>query len=185
MASVKGVLVSAMKSFLNQQYGADAVTAAMKELPPEEVSLIAKRFLDSSMYPYETMVALRHLMRSLAVKNPHAATDLGAFLADYVFTGVFKPLLAKDPASMVAKIPWAKDFFYNDTETVEATMTGPAACRLTYRYAEGVRATRSGCQGLGSFWARALELTGAKKVSVKHDACIRDGADRCEFALTW
>ncbi len=185
MASVRGVLVSAMKSFLTQQYGAAAVTAATNELPPEEIALIQKRYLDASMYPYEAMIALRHLMRPLATKHPNAASDLGAFLADYVFKGVYKPLLTKDPSAMVSKIPWVKDFFYNDLERVEASMTGPSSCRLIYRYEQGVRQTRSGCQGLGSFWARTLELTGAGKVAVTHSVCVRDGADRCEFTLTW
>ncbi|MGZ7081274.1 MAG: hypothetical protein ACXVJT_17805 [Thermoanaerobaculia bacterium] len=185
MASVKGILVSAMKSFLAQQYGADAVTAATAELPPEEIALIQKRHLDGSMYPYETMIALRHLMRLLATRQTNAARDFGAYLADYVFTGVYKSMLAKEPATMVAKIPWLKDFFYNDLETVEASMIGTSSCRLVYRYEEGVRVTRSGCQGLGSFWARTLELAGAKQVVVTHSICARDGADRCEFVLSW
>ena len=185
MASVKGVLVSAMKSFLEQHYGQEAVATAMSELPAAEAALVDKRFLDGSMYPYDTMVAMRHLMRQLSTKNPNAARDLGAYLAEFIFTGVYKPLLTKDPAAMVAKIPWVKDFFYNDTEKVEVTMTGPSSCRLVYRYEEVVRVTRAGCQSLGSFWARTLELTGAKHVSVTHSACVREGADRCEFALAW
>jgi hypothetical protein len=185
MASVKGVLISAMKSFLEQQYGADAVAAATNELPPEEIALIQKRCLDASMYPYEMMTAHRHVMRLVAAKQANAAADVGAFIADYVFKGVYKPLLAKDPAAMVSKIPWVKDFFYGDYEKVEASMTGPSACLLIYRYEKGVRQSRAACQSLGSFWARTLELAGAGKVAVTHGTCVRDGANRCEFALTW
>jgi hypothetical protein len=174
-----------MKSFLEQQYGADAVAAATNQLPPEEIALIQKRCLDATMYPYEMMIAHRHLMRLLASKNANAGSDFGVFLADYVFKGVYKPLLAKDPSTMVSKIPWVKDFFYGDFENVDASMTGPSACLLTYRYEPGVRQSRAGCQGLGSFWAHTLELAGAGKVTVTHGTCVRDGADRCEFALTW
>ena len=184
MATVKGVLVSAMKAYLIQEYGPDAVAAAMKELAPEEVALVDRRFLDGSMYPYETMIAMRHLMRLLAT-NPNAAADLGAFLAEFIFKGVYKPLLATDPSAMVAKIPWVKDFFYNDTERVDATMTGASACTLVYRYEDVVRPARAVCQSLGRFWARTLELTGAPKVTVEHHVCRRDGADRCEFTLRW
>ena len=70
MASVKGVLVSAMASYLAQEYGADAVAAATKELSDEDRALLQKRFLDASMYPYETMVALRHLMRDRVALLP-------------------------------------------------------------------------------------------------------------------
>src|SRR5687768_11894177 len=105
MASVKGILISSMNAFLKQTYGADAVEAGMKTLPPDEIALLQRRFLDGSMYPYETMIALRHLMRYLAIRQQQPggdpAADLGAFLAESVFTGAFKPLLAKDPVTMV------------------------------------------------------------------------------------
>ena len=185
MASVKGVLITAMKAFLTKHYGADAVEAAAQSLSPEDSALLQKRFLDGSMYPYETMVALRRLMRLVVTTQPNAASDLGGFLAEYIFTGVYKPLLATDPAAMVSKIPWVKEFFYNDYDKVEASMTGPSACRLVYQYQEGLRPTRAVCLSLGSFWSRALELSGAGRVTTTHSACICEGADRCEFALTW
>jgi hypothetical protein len=185
VASVKGVLISSMKAFLERQYGADAVAAATNELPPEEIALIQKRCLDATMYPYEMMIAHRHLMRLVAAKQPNTAADFGLFLAEYVFKGVYKPLLAKDPATMVAKIPWVKDFFYGDYEHVEVSMTGPSSCLLIYRYEEGVRQSRAACQSVGSFWARTLELAGAGKVAVTHGTCVRDGANRCEYVLKW
>jgi hypothetical protein len=165
--------------------GAGAVESAATALSKEDRALLQKRFLDGSMYPYETMIALRRLMRLLAAKQPNAASDLGGFLAEFIFTGVYKPLLAHDPATMVSKIPWVKDFFFNDYDRVEASMTGASACRLVYCYESGVRPTRGSCLSLGAFWARTLELAGAAKVATTHSACICQGADRCEFTLTW
>lgn len=185
MAEVRGVLVNAMKAFLNKTYGGPAVEKAAASLPPEENALIARTCLDASFYPYETMVALRHVMRTVAAGQVRAADDLGAFLADFVFTGVYRKLLAKDAPAMVAKIGWVKDFFYKDLEKVEATMTGESSCRLSYQYEPGVRQARAVCRSLGSFWARTLELAGGRKVGVTHGACVCDGADRCEFSLTW
>jgi hypothetical protein len=184
-AEVRGVLISAMKAYLRKTYGADCVDKGLASLSAEEQSLIERKFLDASFYPYETMVALRHLMRAVATGQKGAADELGAFLADSVFTGVYKPLLAKDAPAMVAKIPWVKDFFYRDFEKVEASMTGPSSCLLTYRYEEKLRPARAVCRSLGNFWARTLQLAGGKRVTFSHDICICDGADHCEFTFRW
>jgi hypothetical protein len=184
-AEVRGILVSSMKAYLNKTYGTDSIERGLTSLSPEEQSLIQRRFLDASFYPYETMVALRHLMRALATGHKGAADELGTFLADSVFTGVYKPLLAKDAQAMVAKIPWVKDFFYRDFEKVEASMTGPSSCLLIYRYEEELRPARAVCRSLGNFWARTLQLAGGTKVTFSHDVCICDGADHCEFSFRW
>ena len=186
MAEVKGILVSAMKTYLTKQYGVDAVDSAIARLAPEDRALVEdRRFLDGSSYPYETMVALRRVMRQLVTTQQDAPRDVGAFIAEYVFTGPYKPLLAKDPATMVGKIPWVKDFFYKDLETVESVMTGDRSCRVTYRFGESIRPARAACASMAGFWARTLELSGASTVAATHGVCICDGADRCEFAYSW
>ena len=188
MAKVKGVLVTAMRAYLNQHYGTEAVEEAIRALSAEDSALLQRRFLDGSKYPSETMIALRRAMRSLVLAKkdgPNAAADVGSYVAEHVFNGPFKPLLAKDPVSMVHKITWVKNFFYDDYDRTEATMLGNNCCRIDYQYEDGIRPTRSVCLSLGSFWARTLELTGAPPVSVSHAVCICDGADRCEFTLTW
>jgi hypothetical protein len=189
MAEVRGILVNAEKAFVRHTYGQDAVEKMTATLPAEEIALIKNRSLDASFYPYETMDALRHLIRALSVENPKSvatlAEDSDAFFADHIFNGVYKAFVAKDAPSMVAKIPWVKDYFFRDFEKVEATMTGDASCTLMYQFEPGHRQARSSCISLAGFWARALEIAGGKRVSVTHPTCVRDGADRCEFLLSW
>jgi hypothetical protein len=186
MAEVKGVLVSAMKAFLVDRYGKSAIDQALTTLDAKDASLIQKTFLDSSFYPYPTMVALRRLTRVLSASRPTTGDELGAFIAEYVFKGAYKPLLAKDPVTMVNKIGWVKDFFYRDTDRVEAAMSGDSSCVLVYRYEEGIRPTRGVCQSLAGFWRRTLELaSGLKVAAATHGICIAEGADRCEFKFSW
>ena len=181
--------MSGMKAFLNKTYGVDAVEKSLSALPPEESALIKKKFLDASFYPFETMIALRHQMRALVAQYPKGAATLpeecGAFLADFVFKGAYKAFMTNDAPSMVAKVPWVKDFFYKDLEQVTADMTGSSSCRLTYRYDPGMRHGRAVCKSLGAFWSHALEIAGGKKVALTHSICIANGADRCEFSLSW
>ena len=188
MAKVKGVLVTAMRAYLIHHYGGPAVEDAIHELSPEDSALLQRRFLDGSMYPTETMVALRRAMRILVLANkdgPGAPSEVGNYIAEHVFKGPFKPILANDPVTMVQKITWVKNFFYEDYDRTEATLLGNNSCRIVYQYENGIRPARSVCLTLGSFWARTLELTGAPAVAINHAVCICDGADRCEFTLSW
>src|SRR6478672_3178743 len=152
MAEVRGILVNAQKAFVKEKYGKDAVEQITASLPPDEVAVIQKKSLDASFYPYEIMVALRHLIRALAAKDPRGAVtlaeDSGTFIADYIFNGVYKAFIAKDAPTMVSKIPWLKDYFYRDFEKVDARMTGDASCRLTYEFEPGHQQARSSCQSL-------------------------------------
>src|SRR6476469_10604588 len=100
MAEVRGILVNAQKAFVKQKYGKDVVDSVTATLPPDEVALIQKPSLDASFYPYEIMVALRHLIRALSVQKQKGAEtlaeDSGTFFADYIFKGVYKAFVAKD-----------------------------------------------------------------------------------------
>jgi hypothetical protein len=189
VAEVRGVLINGMKAFLTDTYGPAEVETSLSELPPDEAALIRRKCLDATFYPFETMIAQRHQMRALAAEHPKGAHSLpeqcGVFLADYVFKGVYRAFLANDAPSMAAKVPWVKDFFYKDLEQVTVEVTGPSSCRLTYRYEPGVRHGRAVCRSLLAFWSHALELAGGKRVVSTHGLCISDGADHCEFALSW
>ncbi|HEV2721900.1 MAG TPA: hypothetical protein VG323_17905 [Thermoanaerobaculia bacterium] len=185
MAEVKGVLVTGMKTFLLNRFGKNVVDEALTTLKDKESTLIRKTFLDGSFYPYDTMSAMAGLTHALNPVRKTTGQELGTFLAEYVFRGPYKPLLAKDIVAMAQKIGWIKDFFYRDTYDVESKMTGDRSCVVVYRYTHGIKPTRGLCRSLGAFWGRTLELSGNVKIAGTHQTCIAEGHDRCEFRYTW
>ncbi len=185
MAEVKGVLVTGMKTFLLNRYGKNVVDDALTTLGGNEASLIKKTFLDGSFYPYDTMAAMAGLTHALNPVRKTTGQELGAFLAEYVFKGPYKPLLAKEVVPMVEKIGWIKDFFYRDTNDVESKMTGDRSAVVVYRYSHGIKPTLGLCRSLSAFWGRTLELAGNIKVAATHPTCIVEGRERCEFRYTW
>ena len=185
MADVKGVLLTGMKAFLLDRYGKDAVEKAVDTLKPTDAVLVKKTFLDGSFYPFATMTAIAGVAHALSPIRKTTGQELGTFLAEYVFKGPYKPLLAKDVVPMVQKIGYIKDFFYRDANMVESSMTGDASCLVVYRYAPGIRPTRGLCRSLGAFWGHALELAGGAKVAATHPTCIAEGRERCDFVYSW
>lgn len=184
MAEVRGVVVNAMLAFLKKTYSPEAVDQAVTALSPKDSSLLGKRFLDGSFYPYDTWVALRRVMRSLT-SRPDDVEAVGAYVATYVFTGPYKPLLAKSPEEMVRKISSISDFFYRDARSIEGRMTGPSSCVVTYEYAPDVRPPRALCLSNIGFWRRVLELSNGENVTAAHATCVCDGSDRCQFSFSW
>lgn len=174
-----------MRTFLLDRYGKDAIDKAFAKLDPKEASLVQKRFLETSFYPYATVTAVASLFHALSDIRHTTGQELGKYLAEYVFQGPYKPMLTKDVRRMVEKIGSIKDFFYRDANTVESAMITPSSCKLIYRYEKGVQTTRGACRSLGTFWGRVLELSGGMKVTTTHPACAADGADRCEFRYSW
>lgn len=185
MAEVKGVLVTGMRAFLLDRYGRNALDQALGTLDAKEAGLVKRTFLDGSFYPYETMAAMAGVTHALNPIRKTTGYELGAYLAEYVFKGPYKPLLAREVVPMVEKIGWIKDFFYRDTNDVESKMTGERCCVVVYRYAHGIKPTKGLCRSLTAFWGRALELAGGVKVTATHPACIAEGRDRCDFAYSW
>ena len=185
MAEVKGVLVKAQREFLVERYGKDSMERSTATLDPDDAALVQRKFLDSSFYPYKTIIALGRLARALASHGRSTPEEMGAFIAAFVFKGVYKPLVAPSPAAMVAKMSWITEFFYRDTQKIESAMNGDKSCVVTYRYEGEVRPTRAVCRSNAGFWRRTLEMAGAPHVQGAHPVCLVDGGDRCEFRFSW
>jgi len=186
MAEIKGVLLNGWMKFLKDRYGEEAVAKAISALSPEDRRLIPGKFLDASWYPYESLHALGKLTRPLVTRaDSDIAGEVGRFMAQHAFTGVYKTLLAHDPIKQVEKFASIGAFFFRETRTLETEITGPASCLVRYRFEAGAKPTRAICASLSGFWSRSIELAGASKVTASHPKCFAAGSDCCEFLFKW
>jgi predicted hydrocarbon binding protein len=186
MAEIKGILLNAWVKFLNDRYGEQAVTNALVALSPEDRQLVPAKFLDASWYPFDALHALGKLTRPLLMRADRGVTtEIGRYMAQHAFTGVYRPLLAHDPIKQVEKFTSIGEFFFREARKLETEITGPASCLVRYRYEPGARPSRSICGSLSGFWSRSIELAGASNVKVSHPKCVATGADCCEFVFDW
>ena len=186
MAEVKGILLNAWVKFVKERYGEEAVAKAFGTLSPEDRRLLPATFLDASWYPYDSLHAFGRLTRPLVTKSDKdVAGEVGRFMAQHAFTGVYRSLLAHDPIKQVEKFTSIGAFFFRDTRKLETEITGPASCLVRYRYEAGAKPTRAICASLSGFWSRSIELAGASKVAAAHPKCFATGGDCCEFLLEW
>lgn len=189
MAEVKGVQLKAALMFLRVRYGEQAVNEAIDLLSPADRALLPPLLLDSNWYPNSVWRAVRRVSRMLMRDTETGGDDfpfeLGKYLAQYAFTGVYKSLLEKTPIKQIEKFSSIKDFFSRDTRDVETKMLSNASCLVRYHYEKGAQVTRSTCVSSKGFWVRTLELTGASDVKATHPKCVIDGKNYCEFLFEW
>lgn len=186
MAEIKGILLNAWIEFLRARNGKEAVSEALETLEVEDRMQFSSPFLASSWYPYSTLHALRRLTRVLATPaDRNLSEEIGRFMAEYVFKGVYRSLLVKDPIKQVEKFSWIGDFFFNEARKLDTEVTGASRCLVRYRYEGGARPTRAICGSLIGFWARTVEMAGASRVVSSHPKCVTAGADCCEFVFEW
>lgn len=186
MAEIKGILLTAWMDFLKARYGVEAVTAAILDLDSDDRLLVSAPFLASSFYPYSSLYALRKLTRQFATPaDKNLSVEIGRMMAEYVFTGAYRTLVAKDPVKQVEKISWVKDFFFKDSLILETEVLGESRCVVRYRYDAGATPTSSICESLRGFWSKTLELAGATNLVATHPTCAKKGANCCEFVFDW
>jgi hypothetical protein len=186
MAEIKGILLNAWMTFLKDRYSAQAVSEALNQLSDEDRVPFSSPFLASSWYPYSTLFALRKLTKPLVTDaDPKLSLEIGRYLAEYVFTGVYKSLLEKDPIKQVEKFAWIRQFFFQETRTLETEIISELSCLVRYRYEQGAKPTRAICESLGGFWSKTLELAGAAQTRFTHPKCVAQGASCCEFIFEW
>jgi len=186
MAEIKGVLLNGWMAFLNDRYGAETVSGAVKRLAPEDQRLLASRFLDSSWYKYDTLHALRRLTRPLVgASGQNLSIEIGRFMAEYVFTGVYRSFLVRDPVEQVKKFSWIGEFFFREARKLETEVKSDSHCLVRYRYEAGAAPTRAICESLVGFWSRTIEMSGAPRVKANHVTCVARGAPCCEFVFEW
>jgi hypothetical protein len=186
MAEIKGVLLNAWMELLKKRYGAEAVSQAFDAVSRKDPALLSSFFLPANWYPYSMLDGLRQVTRALATPTaPVLSVEVGRYMAEYVFTGVYRTLLVKDPVRQLEKFPSIKEFFFHDTYDLEIDRTGESRCIVRYRYEPGTSPTRAICESLGGFWSKALDLAGASNTKFTHPNCLLNGGPCCEFVLEW
>jgi hypothetical protein len=186
MADVKGILLNGWVKFLRDRYGDEAVDKALAGLSPEDHRLVPTRFLDASWYAFDSLHALRKLTRPLVQRGDGDITvEIGRYMAQHAFTGVYKTLLAHDPIKQVQKFASIGEFFFREARKLETEITGPTSCLVRYRYEAGAKPTRAICASMTGFWSKSIELAGAANIKASHPKCFAEGSDCCEFVFKW
>ena len=186
MGDTKGIVLAAWMDFLNQRYGQASLAGAIKTLSPDDQALLSAPFLPSSWYPYNTLHALRRVTRALVTPaDQNLGVEIGRFMADHVFTGIYRSVFVHDPVKMIEKFSWVGDLFYQEVRDLDTEIVSDTHVLVRHRHKSGSKPTRAICESLQGFYGRTLELAGALAVRHTHPKCLARADDCCEFVFEW
>lgn len=184
MTDVRGSAVDATARFVAAKLGAPRVAEVYRQMTPEHREMLEAGVRGQSWYPLDLML---DLMRTAhAVHGGDAAQlyrDMGRASADEALTTIYRIFFkVGSPQFVVSK---AASIFrtYYDGGHLRATVAEPG--RAVLELHGFPQPARELCARVTGWIERTVELAGATRLTVTHDACVSLGAAACRFEARW
>lgn len=179
---IKGTSISSFLGFIESEYGGPRTKDFVATLDPDLRRRCEGLILASAFYPVEELEALVRRARQHFDGDATFYERSGAHNAVVGLGGVHKALLGRPtPLDFLraAERSWGQ---FMDAGSVDADLVGDGKVRLRI---EAARGSDVRCPRNSGFLKRALELAGARRVSVAMTACTEKGDPFCEWDLRW
>lgn len=183
MQQIKGAVLKSRIAFVEEQFGKDAVQQVFASLPAEDRRPFRLLFT-SNWYPFELGKRLDDaIVRVVGQGRPDFFERLGAASAEKNLSSLHAGYLTPgNPQAFLAKAPQIYSLYY-ETGRREYAPTGPTAGTLTTFDAETF--SSPDCLTVVGWYRKALELCGAKRVSVVEEECRAKGGAVCRYNVRW
>jgi uncharacterized protein (TIGR02265 family) len=180
---VKGAVLKSRIAFVEEHFGKDAVQQVLLSLPADDQRPFRLIFT-SNWYPFELGKRLDDaIVRVVGQGRPDFFERLGAASAEKNLASLHSGYLTPgDPQAFLAKAPQIYSLYYESGRR-EYAPTGPTAGTLTTHDAETFSAPD--CLTVVGWYRKALELCGAKHVSVVEEECRAKGGAVCRYSVRW
>lgn len=181
---VKGSVLAARKSFVDEHFGAGAWGRVLATLPEADREILSKGVTALNWYPFDMGQRLdQAIVQELGKGKPKVFEEIGAASARANLATVHKSFLTPgDPQAFLARAPVLYKFYYNKGHR-EYAPTGACSGTLTTYGAETFSALD--CLTVVGWYKTALVFCGAKDVSITEKVCRAKSGPHCEYHLSW
>ena len=188
MAKTRGTVLVALKDFVREQFGDDGWERLLDTLDDAD-RLQVELPTSISWYDIELVFrALGALDEVLGAGDLGVVERFGRFEAERDLTTIQRVFLRMaSPAWVVEKVGqyWRRFADFGEWDIQREAVDGNKAFGVTAVLMGVPRPDRCYCAELTGYFARCLELVGAKDVSVTHPECRAKGDPRCAFVGRW
>jgi len=185
---VKGVTILGLIKLVKKRASEEDMQRVLDLLDDEDREVFDERILVSTWYPYRTFHNLLASIDEILGQGDGAlAHEIGRVSAEMDLTTVYRSILSFLSPGFVTKralAAWKNYYSPGQWEVIDEEKDGDnrlLRCRLA-----GFRTlSRVHCLNIVGWCEKFIELLGGKEIKVNEVACIHQGADNCEFLLTW
>ena len=183
MAQAKGTIYLSVEKFVRERWGDEAVQQCLQALSDEDRQVLDE-VLAVGWYPLEPVIRFhRAVDERFGTGDLALVEQIGRYSAEWQLNAFHKLVLRfKSPKYIVAKAGqlWSR---YHETGRWE--VESPAPDTVIGRLHDFAVADECFCTRERGWFARALELTGGKDVTVEEPRCRARGAPYCEYVGTY
>ncbi len=179
---IKGTSISSFLGFLQAEFGPTRTKEFIASLEPDLRKRCEGLILTSAFYPVEELESLAGKALDHFGPDPTFFERSGAHNAFVGLTGVHKILLARPtPLDFLraAARSWGQ---FVDSGGVNADLVEDGKVQLKIT---GLQGSELLCSRQTGFMTRALELAGARHISVTKARCTLKGDPWCEWNVAW
>jgi hypothetical protein len=184
--NVKGTLLISRMSYLRSR-GPEDLERVLRRLSSQDQQVVRGMLLPSSWYSGDLLLRLESTAAAILARGDRRQLflDMGRFTADANLgpKGVQRPYLKEgDPLTLIRNVPR----MYSAQHTIgvrTSEQTGPKSAFV--RTITGDEPSADDCLTTVGWLKRALELSGARIVTVEEIRCRARGAQECEYACSW
>jgi len=183
MQQIKGTILKSRLGFVEQHWGRDGVERVLGSLPDEDQKTL-RTLLSVKWYPFEIGQRLDAAIVQVMANGDRGVFErLGAASAEANLGSVHKQFLTPGkPHVFLGKAQLIYGFYY-ETGRRTYQQTGERAGVLTTHDAETFSVPD--CLTVAGWYRRALELCGARGVSIVEDECRATGGEVCRYRFEW
>jgi uncharacterized protein (TIGR02265 family) len=181
---IKGNLLTKRTWYVKEHFGQQGLDSFLEALSPEGRGTLLKPPLTFAWYPLGLMMDIdRVIVERLMEGDLSRMRQFGAEIAKHDLPLLYKVLFkVGSPAFVVKRLNVAARTYLKDT-TVEVEMTGATAARVVL---SGRRLPYYFCRwGCSGWFEAAVELSGGRDIAVEHPACVHEGAQTCQWQVSW
>lgn len=181
---VKGGVLTARQAFVQQHFGPGAWDKVLEALPPAHRAIFTGLLLPASWFPFEVSTSVDDaIVRVLGDGRRDVFERIGAASAEKNLRGAHRHFLTPGrPHEFLGRAPTIYGFYY-DTGRREYQKTAPRSGELKTYNAETF--STADCLTVIGWHRRALEMCGARGVSVTEERCRAKGGEICHYVVRW
>lgn len=182
MAKVKGTKITSKLAFVKDELGEEAETRVLEALSEEDREAV-RTALGLGWYSHELYErVIRAVVDAGAGGDERVLDRMGAHTAEVQSRGAYGVYFrAKDPQGLLeSMVPMHS--MLNDPGEMALEPQGEGHLSILVRQPEG---TPQVCRLSRAFYRRAVELCGARDVTVRELECSGSGAPACRFEVRW
>jgi len=182
--TIKGSVLASRRRLVLERFGQEALDRILAALPPADREVLEGIVLPSAFYPMAVQVRLDAAIVALGGESgAEAFRELGRQSAADNLTRYQSAISrGKSPMGLLHQTAAIYRLYYG-TGRREFVETGPTSGVITTYDASGV--TLADCLTVVGWHERALEIVGARHVSITHPICRAKGGSVCRYEVSW